>query len=378
MGAKSKPAHAILSASSSHRWLNCPPSALLCADREDMGSSFAREGTDAHALCEYKVRRLLGENAESPVENLTYYDAEMEECAEDYAAYISELIADAKKHCSDPIILVEQRLDFSEYVPDGFGTGDCVVVADDTLEIVDFKYGKGVEVSAVNNPQMMLYALGALTLFDSLYDITQVSMTIFQPRLNNLSNSIISKSELLEWAANTLKPAAARAAKGDGEFRSGDCCRFCKVKAECRKRAEANLELAKLDFAQPATLGNTEIADILKKADSLAAWAADIKEYALNQAKKGVKFDGFKLVEGKSNRKYLDEAAAAKLVEAAGFDPYDKTIKGITSMEKLLGKKRFLEILSEYVVKPKGKPTLVPDTDKRLAINAAAEDFKEG
>lgn len=241
---------------------------------------------------------------------------------------------------------------------------------------MDFKYGKGGEVSAVNNPQMMLYALGALAFFDSLYDIIRVLMTIFQPRLNNLSNSVISKSELLEWAANTLKPAAALAAKGEGEFRSGDWCRFCKIKAECRKRAEANMELAKLDFAPPATLDNTEIADILKKVDDLADWAKDIKDYALSQAKKGVKFEGFKLVEGKSNRKYLDEAAAAKLVEAAGFDPYDKTIKGITSMEKLLGKKRFLEILSEYVIKPKGKPTLVSDTDKRPAINCAAEDFK--
>ncbi len=266
---RAKPAQALLSASSSHRWLNCPPSALLCADKEDMGSIFAQEGTDAHALCEYKVRRLLGENAETPVENLTYYDAEMAECAENYAAYISELITDAKKRCNDPIILVEQRLDFSGYVPDGFGTGDCVVVADDTLEIVDFKYGRGVEVSAVNNPQMMLYALGALTLFDSLYDITQVSMTIFQPRLNNLSNSVISKAELLDWAETALKPAAALAAKGEGGFRSGDWCRFCKIKAECRKRAGANLELAKLDFAPPATLDNTEIAESSKRRTSL-------------------------------------------------------------------------------------------------------------
>ncbi len=234
--------HAMLSASSAARWIACPPSAKLNAQIEDTGSDFAREGTCAHELCEYKIRKMLDEDVKNPTENLDFYDSEMEECSENYAQYIAEILAEVKKKCTDPITLVEQRLDFSKYVPDGFGTGDCVIVADDVLHVVDFKYGQGVEVSAENNPQMKLYALGALELFDSLYDITQIEMSIFQPRLNNISRCTITKTELLDWAENTLKPIAELAAKGEGEFKAGEHCRFCKVKATCRKRAECNLE----------------------------------------------------------------------------------------------------------------------------------------
>ena len=369
--------HAILSASSSHRWLNCPPSAKLCANAADASSEFAREGTCAHELCEYKVRKMLDENVQNPAENLDFYDSEMEECSENYAQYIAEIFAEVKKKCTDPITLVEQRLDFSKYVPDGFGTGDCVIVADDVLHVVDFKYGQGVEVSAENNPQMKLYALGALELFDSLYDITQIEMSIFQPRLNNISKSEITKAELLDWAENTLKPIAELAAKGEGEFKAGKHCRFCKVKATCRKRAEYNLELAKYDFAVPNTLKTAEISVILTKADELAAWVNDVKEYALQQALSGVQFDGFKVVEGRSVRKYKDEKAVAETVEKAGFNPFGQSVLGITAMTKLLGKSKFEELLSGFITKPKGKPTLVPISDKRAAINNAADDFKE-
>lgn len=369
--------HSALPASSSARWLACPPSAKLNAMAADTSSDFAREGTCAHELCEFKVRRLLGEEVQNPTENLDFYDSEMEECSNEYASYISECISVAKEKCSDPIVLVEQRLDFSEYVPDGFGTGDCVIVGDDTLKIVDFKFGKGVEVSAENNPQMKLYALGALALFDGIYDIENISMTIFQPRLNNISTSEITKSELIDWAENTLKPIAELAAKGEGEFKAGEHCRFCKVKATCRKRAEYNLELAKYDFAVPDTLEPIEIAAILSKAEELSAWAADIKEYALEQALRGVTFNGFKVVEGRSVRKYKDETAVAETVANAGFDPYEKSVLGITAMTKLLGKAKFEELLGGLIVKPKGKPTLVPNSDKRAAINTAADDFKE-
>lgn len=369
--------HSMLSASSSYRWTKCPPSAKLNAKAEDTGSDFAREGTCAHELCEYKVRKMLGEDVQNPTENLDFYDSEMEDCANEYANYINECISAAKEKCSDPIVLVEQRLDFFTYVPGGFGTGDCVIVADEVLHIVDFKYGQGVEVSAENNPQMKLYALGALALFDGIYDIENISMTIFQPRLNNISVSEITKAELLDWAENTLKPISELAAKGEGEFKAGEHCRFCKVKATCRKRAEYNLELAQYDFAVPATLEPTEIAAILTKADELAAWAADVKEYALEQALHGVNFDGFKVVEGRSVRKYKDENAVAETVEKAGFNPFEKTVLGITAMTKLLGKAKFEELLGGLVVKPKGKPTLVPNTDKRAAINTAADDFKE-
>ena len=233
--------HALLSASSSHRWLNCPPSARLCEKYEDTGSEYAQEGTDTHSLCEYKLKQALGMDAADPTENLSFYNEEMEQCALDYAAYVLELVEDAKKTCKDPVVLIEQRLDFSRFVKDGFGTGDCVIIADGTLDIVDYKHGKGVEVSAVENPQMMLYALGALELFDGIYDIDTVRMTIFQSRRENVSVCVMAKDDLLQWAYNDLTYKAKLAYEGSGEFACGDWCRFCKAKAVCRKRAEYNL-----------------------------------------------------------------------------------------------------------------------------------------
>ncbi len=374
--------HALLSASSSHRWLNCPPSARLCEGYEDKGSEYAQEGTDAHSLCEHKLKLALGMDTTDPTENLSFYNEEMEQCACDYASYVLELVEEAKKICKDPVVLIEQRLDFSRFVAEGFGTGDCVIIADGTLYIVDYKHGKGVEVSAVENPQMMLYALGALELFDGIYDIDTVRMTIFQPRRENVSVCVMSKDDLLQWAYNDLMAKAKLAYEGGGEFACGDWCRFCKAKAACRKRAEYNLELAKYDFAMPDTLEDAEIAAILEKADELAAWAADVKEFALQQALNGVRYAGFKVVEGRSNRKYTDEDAVADTVKKAGYDPYEPKLLGITAMEKLLGKKQFTKLLSGLVEKPQGKPALVPESDKRQEMNidkaaSAAEDFKE-
>ena len=267
-------AHAVLSASASSRWLACPPSAKLCAEIPDTTTDYAREGTCAHELAEYKVNKMLGIDAADPTENLDFYDEEMAECTDSYAQYIAEEIS----KYSDPVVMVEQRLDFSKYVPGGFGTGDCIIVADDVLTVIDYKHGKGVAVSAERNSQMMLYALGALELFDSLYDIKEICMVIFQPRIENVSESVISVSDLLHWAENELKPKAELAAKGEGDFCAGEHCRFCKVKATCRKRAEYNLSLAQYDFAPAATLEDTEIEAILEKADALTAWAADVKE----------------------------------------------------------------------------------------------------
>lgn len=374
--------HALLSASSSHRWLNCPPSARLCENYEDKGSEYAQEGTDAHSLCEHKLKLALGMETTDPTENLSFYNEEMEQCACDYVSYVLELVEEAKKICKDPVVLIEQRLDFSRFVAEGFGTGDCVIIADGTLYIVDYKHGKGVEVSAEENPQMMLYALGALELFDGIYDIDTVRMTIFQPRRENVSVCVMAKDDLLQWAYNDLMAKAKLAYEGGGEFACGDWCRFCKAKAACRKRAEYNLELAKYDFAMPDTLEDAEIAAILEKADELAAWAADVKEFALQQALGGVKYAGFKVVEGRSNRKYTDEDAVADTVKKAGYDPYEPKLLGITAMEKLLGKKQFSKLLSGLVVKPQGKPALVPESDGRQEMNidkaaSAAEDFKE-
>ena len=273
--------HALLSASASKQWLNCPPSAKLCSEIEDRASPYAQQGTDAHELCEYKVQVALGNKATDPTENLEYFDAEMENCTDEYRNYVVEQLEEAKKFCNDPIVLVEQRLDFSKWVPQGFGTGDCLIVADDVLHIIDFKYGLGVIVNAEHNPQMMCYGLGALDIYDGIYDIKTVKMTIFQPRRDNVSTFTMSKDELLSWADTVLAPTAKLAFEGKGEFKAGDHCTFCKIKATCRKRAEYNLQLAQYDFEMPANLDETEIAAILPKVDDLVSWVNDIKEYAL-------------------------------------------------------------------------------------------------
>lgn len=369
--------HAILSASSSDRWLHCPPSARLCETYEDKGSDYAAEGTDAHELCEYKLKRALGMDASDPTKNLTWYNEEMEDCANDYAAYILEMVEAAKESCADPKVLIEQRVDFSRWVEQGFGTADCIIIADGTLRICDYKHGLGVLVDATDNPQMKCYALGALELFDDIYDIDNVSMTIYQPRRQNISTFEISKDALYKWADEVLKPTADLAFAGDGNFLCGEWCGFCKAKHECRARAESNLTLAQYDFKFPPLLEDSEIEYILSRADELVAWASDIKEYALQQAISGKEWAGWKLVEGRSNRKYSNEEAVIQAVTDAGFDPYEKKLLGITAMQKRLGKSRFDELLTAYIEKPQGKPTLVPESNKRPAMNNAKTDFME-
>ena len=282
-----------------------------------------------------------------------------------------------EKSKTDPVVLIEQRLDFSRFVEEGFGTGDCVIISDGTLSVVDYKHGVGVLVSAEDNPQMMCYALGALELFDGIYDIDTVSMTIYQPRRENVSTCVMTKEQLLEWAETVLVPTAKLAYAGEGEYKAGDHCQFCKAKAVCRKRAEYNLELARYDFEMPATLDTDEIAYILTKADELANWVSDVKEYALQQALSGTDYNGFKVVEGRSNRKYVNEEAVAQAAVDAGFDPYEKKVLGITAMTALMGKKKFEEVLGGFIHKPSGKPVLVPLSDKRPSMNTAQDDFKE-
>lgn len=370
------PKHAFLSASSCSRWLACPPSAKLCAGIVDSGSPYAQEGTDAHALCEYKVNHALGRPCEDPTENLSYFNTEMDDCSDQYCEYVMEQVTEAKDHCKDPLVLVEEKLDFSHWVPDGFGTGDCVIIADDILQIVDFKYGVGVLVDANENPQMMCYALGALDQYGFLYDIRHIRMTIFQPRRDNISTFEIDTKELLKWAEEVLKPAAALAFEGKGEYKAGPHCQFCKAKATCRKRAEYNLELAKYDFKMPAILSDEEVASLLPRIDQMISWADDLKDFALKKALAGTHYPGFKLVAGKSSRKYSDQKAVASIVENAGYDPYEKKLLGITAMTSLLGKKKFEELLGSYVTKPQGKPALVPESDKRPELNTAANDFE--
>lgn len=369
--------HAILSASSAGRWIACPPSARLNASKEDTQSEYAKQGTEAHALCEYKLRKALGEKVRDPTKKLTTYDSEMGECAEDYAQFVMGLATQFREESKDTLVSVEQRVDFSDYVPEGFGTADALIISGKTVCIVDYKHGKGIEVSADHNPQLMCYALGCIQMFDGLYDIDKVLMVIIQPRLSNLSEFTISKADLLTWAKTTLMPSAKLAYAGEGEFCAGDHCQFCRAKATCRKRAEYNLELARYDFEMPPTLEDAEVEAILAKADELTRWASDIKEYALQQAIQGKQWTEWKLVEGRSNRKYTDEAKVAKTVKEAGFEPYEHKLLGITAMTALLGKTKFDELLGSLIAKPQGKPTLVPMSDKRPAMNTAAEDFKD-
>lgn len=369
--------HAILAASASKRWMACPPSARLCAELPDKSSSYALQGTDAHELAAYKVLHAIGENVKDPTENLTFFDQEMDGYTDAYRDFVMEKYMDAKKHCKDPVLLVEQKLDFSEWVPEGYGTGDAVIVADDILHVIDLKFGMGVIVNAEENPQLMCYGLGALSLFDGIYDIQSVRLSIFQPRRDNISTYEISKEDLLRWARDILSPAAELAFSGGGEFHAGDHCQFCKLKATCRKRAEYNLEMARYDFEMPSQLSETEISLILPRIDELTAWANDIREYALKQAMAGTEFPGYKLVAGRSVTRYTDDNAVAAAVISAGYDPYEKKLMGITAMRSMLGKDQFNTVLSNLIHKPQGKPTLVPSSDKRPAINTAEIDFME-
>lgn len=370
--------HALLSASAAHRWMNCTPSARLEQTFQDNSGEAAAEGTAAHALAEHKLRRALKMRSKKTI--LQYDSEEMDSYTDGYVEFVLEQIALAMKTCADPQVLIEQRLNFSKYVPDGFGTGDCVIIADGVLHIIDFKYGQGVLVSAEDNPQMKLYALGALELFDGIYDISTVSMTIYQPRRENVSTHTVFKESLYQWAEEILKPTAAIAFKGDGDYVPGEHCQFCRAAVKCRARAEEKLKLARFEFTLPPLLTDTDIEEILTKLDDLTSWANDIKAYALEAAvSHGKEWRGFKLVEGRSIRKYSNEEAVAEAAKAAGYrDIYETKLIGITAMEKLLGKAKFQEILGGLIEKPPGKPTLVPLSDKRQAINTSAKhDFKE-
>lgn len=370
--------HALLSASGAHRWLACPPSAKLEAGLPEYSSQAAEQGTAAHELAEWKLRRALyGASATKPVSS--WHDAQMDTLTDDYVAFVQERLRDVRQTCADPQVLIEQRLDFSHVVPGGFGTGDCVIIAEPVLHIIDLKYGQGVMVEAEQNPQLMLYALGAVNAFGSLYDITEVAVTIYQPRRSNVSTWTVSVAELEAWAQTVVKPRAVLAAEGGGEFAPGQWCRFCKLAATCRTRADANLALAKHEFAPPAQLSDEEIARVLAQLSDLKAWASDVEAHAVSLAvNQGKTWPGFKLVEGRSIRQYSDEQAVVDAAEAAGVtDIYDCKLKTITALEKQLGKKRFSELLGDLVVKPAGKPTLVPESDKRpaLEIQSATDEF---
>lgn len=371
--------HAFLSPSGSHRWLNCTPSAMLESEFPGGSSSAAEEGTAAHAFCEHKLKKALRRRSKRPASD--YDSDEMQEYTDNYVDYVLEQLEVAKQTCKDPMVLIEQKVDFSEYVPDGYGTADCIIVADDTMQIIDFKYGLGVLVDAEQNTQLMCYSIGALNLFDSLYDIKQVTMHIFQPRRENVQNWTIPVDELKAWAENELKPKVQMALNGEGEYNPGEWCQFCKAAVRCRARAEEKLRLAQQEFKMPPLLTDSEIEEVLTILPDLTKWADGILAYATDAAvNHGKEWNGFKVVEGRSVRKYKDEELVAQAAKDHGYtDIYRQSLITMTEMQKLMGKKQFEQILGDLIVKPQGKPTLVPVTDKRPAMNVtnANNEFKQ-
>ena len=384
--------HARLGPSKAGQWINCPPSIRLEEGFPDGRTEEASEGTLAHKLAEELLRYNNGEITKAAftrrlnkLKDDPQYSPSMLEYIESYSAFVWEQASEAKATCPDPLILFEQEVHFEKYVPEGFGTADALIISDDTAHVIDLKYGKGVPVSAIGNPQLRLYALGAYLEFAELYDIRKVKMTIVQPRLDSITTDTIAVNDLIEWAKETVAPAARLAGDGEGELHVGEHCRWCRAKAVCRAQRDHQLEMMKYDFADAPLLDEEEIADVLTKIDDLVKWAGQVKDYALQQAvDHHIRYPGFKLVEGRSVRKYTDQGKIASVLTGAGcsgeqiYKPLE--LIGITDMERLLGKKRFAELVGEYVIKPEGKPVLVPQSDRRPELNTADKmksDFEE-
>lgn len=374
--------HAKLSASGSKRWLNCTPSVRLEEEFPELTSTYAEEGTYAHALAEIMFRSKLEQITAKEYKKLAhalqkeyeqYHSKELEEYVEAYTSTVLEFYAQAKATTPDAIIALETRVDFSKWVPEGFGTSDVIIIADGVLNVIDLKFGQGVRVDVEDNPQLKLYALGAYEAFDMLYDIHQVKMTIIQPRLDHISSSELVIEDLLEWAETYVKPRAELAFNGEGDFFPGEHCKFCKAKGTCRARAKEQLELMKYELQSPDLFTDQELGELLTKVGKLVEWAKDISDYMYEQATvKSKHYEGWKLVEGRSTRKYSDTIAVAKALTTAGYDEaliYEKNLLTITAMEKALGKKVFNELIGHLIEKPTGKPVLTPVEDKRPEIN---------
>ena len=386
--------HAFLSASCAGRWMNCTPSAKLEDEfGEKKTSVYAQEGTLAHELSELYLRHdalntidehTFEEGLEKIMANKLFSE-EMLDVVPTYTDYCAAQLKSAKENSSYAIMEIEQKLDLTEYVPDSFGTADCVIINDGLMEVIDLKYGKGVPVHAEWNKQLMLYGLGALRKYDVMYDIKEICLTIVQPRIDNISSWQVSVADIIKWAEEELKPKAELAFKGEGELSAGEWCRFCGVRNRCRKLYEQQMEIAKSEFTDPELLTDDEIADIVKRAPSFIEWINSISAYALEQAVDNNKaWPGLKIVEGRSSRKWVDEDKAVDAIyshfpELTEEDVFNLKLKSITAIEKLVGKKKFESELSEVVVKPQGKPTLVPEEDKRPAMGyeQAKLDFKD-
>lgn len=377
--------HALLSPSAAHRWMNCTAAPRLEANVEDKGSEYAEEGTLAHAYCAKHLKEFLGlptKGEETEIAELfdKYHTGEMDEYTDVYKVIVLEKYNAACSKTPDAQLLVEVRLDFTKYMPEAFGTADAVIIADGCLEIIDFKYGKGVKVDAYENPQMKIYALGAYEAFSFEYNITRVKMTIVQPRIDNLSEFDLSVTDLLHWATYDLMPKATEAYGGKGQQRPGEWCQFCKVKCQCKALASICVQTA-TEHPDPPLVSKEDMESIiLPQIATIKTWLAGIEEYALQQALDGVQYEGYKIVAGRSVRKITNPEAVMDTLNANFFDEAaymkPRELRTITDLEKLVGKKRFTELCGEWIDKPQGKPTLVPDSDKRPAFNAATDDFK--
>lgn len=382
--------HAFLSASGASRWVNCPPSARMEEGfAEADKSTYAEEGTLAHEFAdlELRIKSFVGSNSikrdlekqKAELRKHKLYAPEMEEYVRVYVDYVLEQWIITKKVTPDAVLKIEERADFSHIVPEGFGTSDANIIADETLEIIDLKYGKGVKVNASNNVQLRLYALGVLRSYLLMYGISMVKMTIVQPRLDHIDTEFIKVSDLMDWAETVVKPAAELADKGEGECKAGDWCRWCKAKPRCRAIAEYNLSLAKSDFQNPNLLSDEEVLQAYEQSGLLSDWVTSISKYLLETALEGKSWPGYKLVEGRSNRRWKDEEKALELLLQNGQKRENITntkLKGIGEIEKLVGK-NILGVMG-LTIKPQGAPTFVPESDKRpaMGIEQAKKDFQ--
>lgn len=380
-------AHALLSASSAARWMACPPSARLTEPMKDKGSDYAREGTLAHMIAENRLHKMLddinGDAIDDVLEGLKksmYFENAMLDYVEVYVDTVIEKYHEALTRSADAQLIIEAKLDFSKWVPDGFGTGDAVIIADGKMEIIDLKYGQGVPVRAFGNPQMRLYAAGALLEFGFMYDIHEVVMTIVQPRLDSISSDTLTVEELMEWLENEVGPKAKMAYKGKGEFKAGGHCQFCKAKALCKTRKAAADDLLMYEFKHPNLLTRDEVGSTLVIAKEVAKWAKDLEDYAFEELTHGKEIPGWKLVEGRSNRTITDTDKALEILSAGDYseDEYLKprALKGITDLEKAFGKNQLSALIGSLIDKPQGKATMVVESDPRPALNSVHKDFE--
>ena len=382
-------AHALLAASSAKKWIHCPPSARLEEIFPDKSSEAAAEGTLAHAMGELKLRKLFVEMA---MKERTYktrltklkkdplYQDEMDRYTDSYTEYVSKI---AYSYPSTPYIAIEKKVDYSAIAPEGFGTADCVILSNNECHVMDLKYGKGVPVYAEENPQLSLYALGVIAAYRMFYPIEKVTLHVIQPRLDNFSYWETTVTELQQWAEEVVKPAAQLAFEGQGDFCQGAWCDecFCRAAATCKHRAEVNMQLTEYEGKEPPLITNEDVGNILEKAQFLAKWVKKLEGYALNQLIQGNDICGWKIVEGRSNRSFTDIDKAFEALQSAGYDKallYENKPLPLTEVEKTVGKEDFKNILSPFIVKPQGSPTLALQTDKRseMKLNTtAAEDF---